>query len=199
MRSRFFAGSIKGAIALPSSSYLPEMMRVGEDGFVVASTLTTTCRLMFMFSKIAKATEAAAIANAKEPRAESAYYDLSSDRIVINLKSGATYSFPPKIAQGLTGASPKDLAEVEVTPSGDGLHWEKLDADFSVPALLAGLFGTDAWMAQIRLLADMNISPKRSRSCSSGAIALFKSLSNLSKYSYANCTQKGWLCRPHLL
>jgi len=36
---------------------------------------------------IAKAREAAVIANAAEPRAESAYYDKSSDRIVINLKS----------------------------------------------------------------------------------------------------------------
>ncbi len=125
-----------------------------------------------MFSKMAKAREAAAIANAVEPRAESAYYDQSSDseallrlrkhgakpqsadRIVINLKSGATYSFPPKIAQGLTGASPENLAEVEVTPSGDGLHWEKLDADFSIPALLAGVFGTEAWMAEIKMKAS---------------------------------------------
>jgi hypothetical protein len=30
---------------------------------------------MFMFSKMAKAREAAVIANAVEPRAESAYYD----------------------------------------------------------------------------------------------------------------------------
>jgi hypothetical protein len=70
------------------------------------------------------------------------------------LKSGAIYSFPPALAQGLAGASPEDLAEVEVTPSGDGLHWEKLDADFSVPALLAGVFGTEAWMAQFKMRAS---------------------------------------------
>ena len=103
---------------------------------------------------IEKAREATALANAIEPRAESAYYDQSSDRIVINLNSGATYSFPPALAQGLAGASPKDLAEVEVTPSGDGLHWEKLDADFSVTALLPGVFGTAAWMAQIKMRAS---------------------------------------------
>lgn len=100
---------------------------------------------------IAKAREAADIANVVEPRAESAYYEQSRDRVVINLKSGATFSFPPALAQGLAGASPEDLAEVEVTPSGDGLHWEKLDADFSVPALLAGVFGTTAWMAQVKI------------------------------------------------
>jgi hypothetical protein len=67
------------------------------------------------------------------------------------LKRGATFSFPPALAQGLAGASPEDLAEVEVTPSGDGLHFLKLDADFSVPALLAGVFGTEAWMAQLKM------------------------------------------------
>jgi hypothetical protein len=35
---------------------------------------------MFMFLKIAKAREAAAIANAAEPRAESVFYHQSSDK-----------------------------------------------------------------------------------------------------------------------
>lgn len=32
--------------------------------------------------------------------------------------------------------------------AGHGLHWEALDADFTVPGLLMGLFGTRAWMAR---------------------------------------------------
>lgn len=98
---------------------------------------------------IAKAREAAAIASSSEPRAESAYYDRNSGKIIINLKHGASFSFPSEIAQGLAGASPDDLAEVEVTPSGAGLHWEKLDADLSIPSLLAGIYGNKAWMAEI--------------------------------------------------
>jgi hypothetical protein len=38
-------------------------------------------------------------------------------------------------------------AEIEVTPSGNELHWEKVNVDCSVPALLAGVFGTAVWMA----------------------------------------------------
>ena len=34
----------------------------------------------------------------------------------------------------------EDLAQVEVLGSGYGLHWEALDADFTLP----GLFGTRA-------------------------------------------------------
>ncbi|MDY7014944.1 MAG: DUF2442 domain-containing protein [Cyanobacteriota bacterium] len=100
--------------------------------------------------KIEQAREAAEIANKTKPRASSANYDRDTNEIVIQLKSGAIYRFPVDIAQGLAGASPEDLAEVEVTPSGDGLHWEKLDADFSVPGLLAGIFGTKAWMERLQ-------------------------------------------------
>jgi hypothetical protein len=33
-----------------------------------------------------------------------------------------------------------------VTPGGEGLHFPVLDADFGVPGLLAGVFGSKAWM-----------------------------------------------------
>lgn len=99
--------------------------------------------------ELEKARATAAFANATEPRATAAYYDASNQLIAIRLKSGATFSFPPDIAQGLAGASTQELAEVEITPSGDALHWEKLDADFSVPGLLMGVFGSKIWMAEL--------------------------------------------------
>jgi hypothetical protein len=34
-------------------------------------------------------------------------------------------------------------------PRGAALHWENLDQDFSVAGLLAGIFGTKAWMAEL--------------------------------------------------
>jgi len=52
------------------------------------------------------------------------------------------------LAQGLEGATEDQLAGVEVLGAGSGLHWEALDVDLSVPALLAGLFGTRAHMAR---------------------------------------------------
>jgi Protein of unknown function (DUF2442) len=36
-----------------------------------------------------------------------------------------------------------------VTPSGYGLHWESLDVDLGVPQLVAGIFGTKAWMTEL--------------------------------------------------
>ena len=92
---------------------------------------------------------AAAQANQTEPRAVSVYYEPNDHLIVVHLRSGACFSFPPDIAQGLAGASPDDLANVEITPMGDGLHWETLDTDFTVVGLLVGRFGTKKWMEQL--------------------------------------------------
>ena len=97
-----------------------------------------------------RAVAAAKQASATEPKAVEAYYDNLNRLIVIHLNSGAAFSFPPDIAQGLAGASNEGLAAVEITPSGTGLHWENLDADFSVLGLLSGRFGTKAWMTALQ-------------------------------------------------
>lgn len=97
----------------------------------------------------ATAVRAAALADATEPRAKSARYDRRAKRIVVELLNGATFLFPPELAQGLAGASPADLAKVQVTPSGAGLRWPSLDADFSLPGLMMGVFGSPAWMREL--------------------------------------------------
>ena len=86
---------------------------------------------------------------AAEPRAVHARYDVRNDRIVIELVNGCVFAFPPALAQGLAGAGAAELADVVVTPKGVGLHWPRLDADLSVPGLIAGLFGSAAWMREL--------------------------------------------------
>jgi hypothetical protein len=83
-----------------------------------------------------------------EPRATDARYDAASGRVIVDLTNGCTFAFPARALQGLGGARDEDLAWVEVLGDGFGLHWEALDADFTVPGLLMGLFGTRAWMAR---------------------------------------------------
>jgi len=82
-----------------------------------------------------------------ESRAVAARYDSKADRILIDLANGATFAFPPRLAEGLADASPAELADIEILGRGFGLHWEKLDVDYSVPGLVAGIFGTARWMA----------------------------------------------------
>ena len=88
-------------------------------------------------------------ARAAEPRATRAYYDPAWKLVVVELTNGAFFGFPPQLAQGLRGASADALAAVQVSPSGEALHWERPDADLRVPALLQGMFGTKAWMREL--------------------------------------------------
>jgi hypothetical protein len=76
----------------------------------------------------------------------SARYDRRIGRIVIRLSSGLEIAFSPHDAQGLESAKPADLDAIDVSPSGLGIHFPKLDADLYLPALLEGLMGSREWM-----------------------------------------------------
>lgn len=89
------------------------------------------------------------IARATEPRAAKARYDRKTGRMVVELTNGCSFAFPPRLAQGLETATDDQLAAVEILGHGYGLHWDALDADISVPGLMAGIFGTKAYMARL--------------------------------------------------
>jgi hypothetical protein len=81
------------------------------------------------------------------PQALSARFDKAQGRIVIELSSGLTIAFRPEDAQGLERATPAALKDIEISPSGFGLHFPKLDADLYIPGLLEGFFGSRHWAA----------------------------------------------------
>ena len=81
------------------------------------------------------------------PRAVSAHYDRTRGHVVIHLSSKLIVSFSPHDAQGLGNARPSQLEEIEISPSGFGIHFPKLDADLYVPGLLEGFLGSKKWMA----------------------------------------------------
>jgi hypothetical protein len=85
----------------------------------------------------------------EQPRAIFARYDRRGSRIVVGLNNGLEIGIPVGLAQGLAGAKASDLADIEITPTGLGLHWPRLDADLYLPALMAGVFGTRRWMAAV--------------------------------------------------
>lgn len=89
-------------------------------------------------AEIDAARERGRIAQQTELRAASAHYDLENGHIVVDLTNGCTFAFPARLAQGLDAATDDELAAVEIQGAGYGLHWEALDADLSVPGLLAG-------------------------------------------------------------
>ena len=93
-----------------------------------------------------------------EGHAVSARYDRRRARIVVALDTGLEMTFPARMAQGLSGADADDLADIEISGAGLGLHWPRLDADLYIPALMQGIFGSKAWMAR-----ELGASGGRSR------------------------------------
>lgn len=106
------------------------------------------------------------------PFATAAHYDRKSKSVIIKLSNGLGIFFSPEDAQGLEGATAAQLSDVELSPSGLGLHFEKLDADIWIPSLLEGVFGSRKWMAA-RLGAEGGKSrsaPKRTAARANGAL-----------------------------
>ena len=78
-----------------------------------------------------------------------ARYDRRIARVVVQLETGLELAFPPHLAEGLDQARPDDLTPIEISASGLGLHFPKLDADLYLPALLEGTLGSRKWMAGV--------------------------------------------------
>ncbi len=83
----------------------------------------------------------------KGPVATAARYDRRIGRLVITLSSGIEVAFRAHDAQGLENAKVADLDDIEISPSGLGIHFPRLDADLYLPALLEGFFGSRRWIA----------------------------------------------------
>lgn len=97
----------------------------------------------------------------KEPQARSARYDGKTGRIVVDLTNGAQFAFPPALAQGLAGAKKSALRDIVVSPAGTGLHWPQLDADLTVPGLLAGMLGSKMWMRELASKGGKSVSRRK--------------------------------------
>ena len=85
----------------------------------------------------AKASRAGRLADRTEPRAARAIYRRAKKALEIYLTSGATITIPIKLIPSLRRAVPRDIRPVQVLGRGGGLHWERLDVDLSVPALVS--------------------------------------------------------------
>ncbi len=80
------------------------------------------------------------------PPPSSARFDAASGRIVVEFTNGAAFMVPARALQDLKDASDEDLAGVTIE-NGYVLRWDRLDVDFTIPGLMAGIFGTARFMA----------------------------------------------------
>lgn len=103
-------------------------------------------------------------------RAVSAAYDAHTGRVMVELTSGYVFGFPAAAVPALARAAPDELAAVEVSPGGGGLHWEALDVDLSVPGLLLSAVGRAEKLRELaRLAGRVTSEPKTAAARANGA------------------------------
>ena len=105
------------------------------------------------------------------PIARDASYDHKTGRVVLQLANDCVYAFPTALVEDLQRAVDSDLAVIEIDGAGFNLHWPRLNVDLYVPALVAGIFGTKAWMTRefARMAGSAKSERKASASRSNGA------------------------------
>lgn len=96
----------------------------------------------------AEAVQRASRRRKEGPYAVRARLDRKNKRIVVTLSSHDEFYFFPGDVEGLEHASSADLARIEITPSGFGLHFSELDVDVYLPAIMRGINGSAEWVAR---------------------------------------------------
>jgi hypothetical protein len=86
-----------------------------------------------------------------EPLATTVEYVAGSglDLIVLKMSDGRRHIIPREDLQGLAEATPEQIALIEITGNGTGLHWPKLDLDHYVLGLLRHVYGNQRWMREL--------------------------------------------------
>jgi hypothetical protein len=97
-----------------------------------------------------------------EPRANTAAYDPRKGLVLVELRSGFAFGFPPARVPGLESATAHELSAVRISPSGDGIIWDELDVQASLTGIMATALNLREWaprfMGQIRSEAKAKAS-----------------------------------------
>ncbi|MFT3745920.1 MAG: DUF2442 domain-containing protein [Pyrinomonadaceae bacterium] len=81
------------------------------------------------------------------------YRFIPNGRILsIRAKDGIRIDFPVYKIKELRNASSAEIRKGYVTKAGDAIHWDNLNAHYTVAGLAANIFGTKEWMKAIARL-----------------------------------------------
>jgi hypothetical protein len=100
------------------------------------------------------------------PRARVACYKPRGDKIIVEFHDGMELRIPRRLVEGLADATGAALTEIEISPSGLGLHWPNVDVDLYLPSLMLGHTESQQFMAR-----QLGAAGGRARSPSKAAAA----------------------------
>lgn len=84
-----------------------------------------------------------------EPVAQSVEYVPRLNLLIVGLSNHRRLVLPVEELQGLEHATHEQLKNYELVGRGTGISFPELDADFYVPGLIEGVYGTRRWMAEL--------------------------------------------------
>lgn len=70
-----------------------------------------------------------------------ARYDADTDEFRLQFRGGGVMMIPRRLVPGLNRRRPSVLESISVSPAGDALRWDSIDADVYVPGLVEQAFG----------------------------------------------------------
>jgi hypothetical protein len=73
-----------------------------------------------------------------EDRNQMSHSWLERERMYVSLRDGREISVPLWWYPRLLNATPEQREQWQITPFGDGLHWEEIDEDLDVQGFLIG-------------------------------------------------------------
>jgi hypothetical protein len=116
---------------------------------------TTTRRLTDaeILAQIPAARARAARARHAGLRTLAAAYDAGSRRLMLELSNGFLLGVPVAALPDLADATPAQLAAVTVSPEGAAIHFDALDADYSVAGLVISTLGADEARRELARMA----------------------------------------------
>jgi hypothetical protein len=78
--------------------------------------------------------------NPGEPRVVAAHYDHKTARVLVEFGNGCLFGFPVWMVPGTSQATPDELQQIQLEPSGEAVIWEDLNADTNVLGLMMHAF-----------------------------------------------------------
>lgn len=105
---------------------------------------------------------------ASAPIPESVRYDRPSGRIIVEFTNGSAFMTPARALEGLENATDAELEDVQLLGE-TGIHWDRLDTDFTINGLMRGIFGTLKFMEARRCGSRSRSEAKSAAARANGA------------------------------
>lgn len=92
------------------------------------------------------------------PIATKYHFDPETRILSIRANDGTRIDFPVSKIRELQDASVEEIRKGYITEAGDAIHWDNLNAHYTIAGLAANIFGTKEWMRELARIGGAKTS-----------------------------------------